>query len=227
MRRHARRYSYIFPLLSILVLLIAVCFYLFFNTQPDYQNDGLLRVCIDAGHGGDDPGAKAPGGQRLEKDDCLSLALAVEEALQSAYPEIEVLLTRTDDTYLKLQTRCDAANDWHADLFVSIHRNSAIHAAQGVEIWIPSGKPSADKALAQAVMDGLAAVGVSDIRGVKGGTAGNPASNYYVLEHTDMPACLIELGFITDAEDNQLLDQHHHAYAQAIADAIAGILLAE
>lgn len=214
-------------LLLLLLAAAALLLYLRSETPPDYQSDGLLRVCIDAGHGGDDPGAPDRDRTRFEKDDCLSMALAVETALRASHPEIEVLLTRTEDTYLKLDERCDIANDWRADLFVSIHRNSAQSDAQGVEIWIPSGKPAADKKLAQAILDGLKEIGVSKARGVKGGTAANPTSDYYVLGHTDMPGCLIELGFMTDAEDNALLDRHHSAYAQAIADAIAGTLLVQ
>jgi len=214
-------------LLPVLLLLagILLCFLYFREARPDPRNDGLLRICIDAGHGDDDPGATSPDGLRLEKDDCLSMALAVEAALHAHYPEIEVLLTRSDDTYLRLEERCAIANDWRADLFVSIHRNSAEGAAQGVEVWIPSGRPAAHKKLADAVMDGLATVGVSDARGVKSGTANNPSANYYVLGHTDMPGCLIELGFISNTIDNRLFDSHHNTYAKAIADAAARLLL--
>ena len=74
-------------------------------------------------------------------------------------------------------------------------------------------------------MDGLESVGVTDARGTKSGTANNPSANYYVLGHTDMPSCLIELGFISSATDNRLFDTHHDAYAKAIADAAARLLL--
>ena len=70
-------------------------------------------------------------------------------------------------------------------------------------------------------------LGLSDDRGVRSGTANNPNTNYYVLGNTDMPSCLIEMGFITAKEDNRLLDTYHDAYARAIADGIASILLTE
>ena len=197
------------------------------ETAPDFAGDGLLRVCIDAGHGGDDPGATDPDGVRLEKDDCLAAALAVQAALAEAYPQIEVLLTRSDDTFLELAERCALANDFRADLFLSIHRNSAEGSAHGVEVWIPADKPATDKRLAQDVLDGLRGVGISDDRGVKSGTAGNASGNYYVLGNTDMPGCLIELGFMTSAEDNALLDAHLGDYARAIADPVAGLRLAD
>jgi len=221
--KHSRR-SILLPALLLLAGSL-LCFLYFRQAAPDPRNDGLLRVCIDAGHGGDDPGAASPDGLRLEKDDCLSMALAVESAFHTHYPEIEVLLTRSDDTYLRLEERCAIANDWRADLFISLHRNSADGDAQGVEVWIPSGRPAAHKKLADAVMDGLETVGVTDARGTKSGTANNPSANYYVLGHTDMPSCLIELGFISSAADNRLFDTHHNAYAKAIADAAARLLL--
>ena len=220
-----RRPGCFFPLLSAVLLAAALCFYLLYDPLPDFQNDGVLRVCLDAGHGGDDPGAANTANTRFEKDDCLAMALAVERQLQDSYPEIEVVLTRRSDVYLKLQERCDIANAERADLFLSIHRNSAPGSAGGTEVWISADKPQTDRRLAQTVMDGLSAVGLSDDRGVKSGTADNPASNYYVLANTDMPSCLIELGFISNAEDNRLFDLHLEAYAAAIADAVAELLI--
>ncbi len=215
-------------LLFLLILLIgALWICLPHIIRPDYRNDGLLRVCIDPGHGGSDPGAIDRTGLRQEKDDCLSLALAVEACLKENYPDIEVELTRGQDSYPTLEQRCKTARNFRADLFVSIHRNSAPNDAQGTEIWIPSGKPAPDKALADAILQNLEQVGLSKNRGVKGGTANNPNTNYYVLGNTNMPACLIELGFITDAEDNRLLNLHHAAYARAIADGIAAVLLTD
>ncbi|MBR5284972.1 MAG: N-acetylmuramoyl-L-alanine amidase [Clostridia bacterium] len=222
------KYRHRLRLLSLL-LLCACGLWLWhsYTSAPDYRSDGLLRVCIDAGHGGSDPGATDLDGSRWESEDNLSLALAVENYLRTDYPDIEVLLTRREDTALTLQQRCKAANDFRADLFVSLHRNSAESDAAGVEIWIPSGKPAPDKILAETILQNLRTVGLSDDRGVRSGTAKNPNTNYYVLGNTDMPSCLVELGFISSPEDNRLLDTHHDAYARAIADGIASILLNE
>lgn len=206
-----------------LVLLAAVYFVFFQNDGQDFASDGLLRVCIDPGHGGDDPGATSSDGLRLEKDDCLALALAVEACLAADRPDIEIVMTRRDDTYPSLEERCDIANDFRSDLFVSIHRNSA-KGASGTEIWIHKDQPQLDKRLADDILSRLDKVGLSANRGVKRGTASNPDGNYYVNSNTDMPSCLIEMGFITSQEDNLLLDQNLGAYAQAISDAIANML---
>lgn len=226
----AGRRRLLFPAIGLAALCLVLAGVFFWRARqpaPAFDADGHLRVCIDPGHGGSDPGATDISGDRLEKEDCLAAALAVQAALQESYPQIEVLLTRADDSYPELETRCTLANDFRADLFVSIHRNSAEGSAKGVEVWIPAGQPALDKKLARAVLDGLSDVGISGDRGVKSGTAGNPNGNYYVLGNTDMPGCLIELGFMTSPEDNDLLDAHLDAYGQAIADAVAGLLLAD
>lgn len=213
------------PIFIAAVIITAVIIYLFLpNDDIDFMSDGVLRVCLDAGHGGEDPGATDQGGVRLEKDDCLRLALAVEEHLKNDFPDVDVVLTRGGDEYPSLEDRCDTANDCKSDLFVSIHRNSSEGNAFGVEIWVESTKPKIDSRLASDILDGLKSVGVSKDRGVKYGTASSPTSDYYVNKHTDMPSCLIEMGFITSDADNELLDKNLDAYAKAISDSIGNML---
>lgn len=180
------------------------------------EKEGVL-VCVDAGHGGKDNGAHK--GERLEKDDNLTLALAVRDACE--VKGISVILTREDDTFLTLQERCDVANKAGADLFVSLHRNSAEKGnPKGVEIWTAS--KGGGKQMAQAILDRLAEVGISENRGVWQGTSDSgDRADYYVNKHTKMPACLVEMGFITDDTDNELLDAHLQEYAEAIAGGIA------
>lgn len=179
-----------------------------------WQSNERVDVVLDPGHGGHDAGATD--GDRLEKDDNLALALETAEALKAR--GVNVRLTRKDDTFISLEKRCKIANRSHAKLFVSLHRNSAENA-QGVEIWIGSEDDPACRALAQAILDGLDAAGISQNRGVKTGYAQGDG-NYYVNKNTQMPSCLAELGFITDAQDNALLDENRGAYAEAIAAAI-------
>ncbi len=182
-----------------------------------FQVPEQIIVCLDAGHGGTDAGAV--NGDRLEKDDNLRIALAVRDKLEAAGSErLTVLMTRADDTFLELQQRVDLANENGATLFVSLHRNSG--GGKGVEVWTSSLKEKAECRLAQYIMDALEQAGVQKVRGVKHGTAGNPAVSYTVVGRTEMPACLVELGFIDNDEDNALLDSHWDAYAQAIADGI-------
>ena len=119
---------------------------------------GSLPVLIlDPGHGGDDSGAQYEG--RLEKDDNLELALAVEKELKAR--GVKVCMTREDDTFISLAGRCRKANIRRAKLFVALHRNSAENA-HGVEIWIHSDSPPKDTALAQNICDALATAGISE-----------------------------------------------------------------
>lgn len=188
------------------------------DARDDFIIPDHIVICLDAGHGGDDPGAV--NGDRQEKDDNLNMALAVRDALEAAgHENLEVILTREDDTALTLEERVHFANNSNTTLFVSLHRNSG--GGQGVETWISAAGLKPETALATYIQKNLVDVGVAKDRGVKKGTAGNPKSSYYVVGNTLMPACLVELGFIDDdAADNTLLDEHFADYAQAIADGI-------
>ena len=180
------------------------------------------RVVIDPGHGGDDVGAEFNG--RYEKDDNLALALLVKEKLDDM--GIDAVLTRKTDKFITLEKRCSIANKKKAELFVSLHRNSA-EGAKGVEIWIKDDSPEADRALADSILEKLDEAGISENRGVKAGYARSDGKNYYVNSHTDMPSCLVELGFINSETDNKLFDEKLDEYAQAIADGIAETLKRE
>ncbi len=181
--------------------------------------DGPL-VCVDAGHGGDDGGAVGDGG-RYEKDDNLKLALAVKGELEKR--NIRVVMTREKDEKISLQGRCGIANEAGAVLFVSLHRNSADAAsAGGVEIWTANKGRGAR--MAEHIMAKLREVGIQKDRGVQAGTSSGDDSNYYVNKHTTMPSCLVEMGFITNKEDNRLLDKHFDGYATAIAEGVDEML---
>ncbi len=179
-----------------------------------------FTVVIDAGHGGNDVGAVDFQNTRFEKDDTLEIALLVENQLK-AYGDINVVMTRTDDTYISLDERCEIANEINADLFVSIHRNSA-EIGNGVEIWINSENNSDDKLLAQKILSKFPSESISQNRGTKEGYRDDNGNehNYYVNSATAMPSCLVELGFITDDGDNALFDKYKNEYAKAIADGI-------
>lgn len=171
-------------------------------------------IFLDAGHGGTDAGAV--NGSRYEKNDNLSLAKAVKALLMKQ--GFTVIMAREDDTYMSLASRTSKANAVNADLFVSLHRNSFTNAtANGVEIWVYTTAGAVDEAAAGAVLEQLAAVGVQTNRGVKKG-------NYHVLRESKMTSMLIELGFISNAKDNELLDKHFDAYATGIVKGICSAL---
>ncbi len=188
------------------------------QTNPRIPEGAL--VCIDPGHGGEDGGASGPDG-RLEKEDNLTLALKVQEDLQEQ--GVSVLMTRTEDKRVSLQGRCDIANDGGADLFVSIHRNSAEAAsANGIEIWTATRGKGFQ--MAEYILAGLKDAGIQTDRGIQSGTSNGSQSDYYVNKHTSMPSCLVEMGFVTNEEDNRLLDKNMDEYAKAIASGVVKML---
>ena len=158
-----------------------------------------LKVFIDAGHGGRDPGAvdgKDDDTLYTEEEDInLGIALRMRDALVRC--GFEVQLSRTDDTYVPLTSRAQLANVWGASAFVAIHANAAtVSSARGSEIYYQT---AADKTLADAIDPFLAAVSPWNDRGVK------YRSNLAVLNGAAMPAVLIEYGFITNPGEEALL----------------------
>lgn len=175
-----------------------------------------LRVCIDPGHGGLDPGCDYNG--RIESADNWNFALAVKAEMEQA--GIDVVMTREDnDSKVFLKDRVDMANASGADYFVSIHRNKG--DGYGIETWMTGNAGNLTKSLANNVHSALVEAGVQRDRGVKLGTETGEGSDYYVIGNTKMPACLIELGFINNEEDNRLYEEKMEAYAKAITKAVS------
>ncbi|MDV3308192.1 MAG: N-acetylmuramoyl-L-alanine amidase [Cyclobacteriaceae bacterium] len=95
----------------------------------------LSKVVIDAGHGGHDPGTH--GRKYKEKDIALAIALKVGKYIEQNVPDVQVVYTRTDDSYVPLDKRADIANKADADLFISIHVNSIRNnTTYGTETWV-------------------------------------------------------------------------------------------
>ena len=97
----------------------------------------IKRVVIDPGHGGKDPGAISRNGKYKEKNITLSVALKLGELIKSNFPDIKVIYTRSTDKYVELSERAAIANRNKADLFISIHVNSAKSTqARGTETFV-------------------------------------------------------------------------------------------
>lgn len=175
---------------------------------------GDFKVCIDAGHGGKDGGSGYNG--RDEKDDVLKLALKVKSELEKK--GITVVMTRETDTFLELEERCKVSNDAKVDYFISLHRNKG--KGSGVETWISSTQSNSSKNLADNIMDRLDKVGIQENRGVKTGTQSDKNKDYYVNANVKAASCILELGFMDNAKDNDLFDKNVDAYAKAIAEGI-------
>ena len=170
----------------------------------------MATVILDAGHGGADFGATYQG--RMEKDDTLRLTLAVGDILQKA--GVNVIYTRTEDIYETPAQKAAEGNASGADYFVSIHRNSSPRSNQytGVESLVYNRYGAAAR-MAENINAQLERVGFVN-HGV------NERTNLAVLRRTNMPAVLVEVGFINTDLDNTRFDGRFQEIAQAIADGI-------
>ncbi len=171
----------------------------------------MAKIWVDAGHGGSDSGAV--NGSRYEKTDALNLAMEVKR--QFAQQGQEVVMTRETDVFLELAERTNIENENHCDLSISIHRNSGVSSASGVEIWLHHTAPVAYESWAAEIVNGLSALGFVD-RGVKKGYRGDATLDYAVNRDTNSPSMLIEIGFITSDVDNAIFDPNQDKIAAAI-----------
>ena len=168
------------------------------------------KVIIDAGHGGQEPGAVYEG--RQEKEDALQLAFDVGNALERR--GISVSYTRVSDVYDSPYEKAAMANASDADIFLSIHRNAmpVPGTASGIENLVYEDSGTAG-ALGRNIGEALAEAGWTDL-GVK------ERPGLVVLRNTKIPAVLVEVGFINNEKDNEFLDANMAATADAIADGV-------
>lgn len=180
-------------------------------TSPIAQSGTV--IVIDPGHGGPDPGAIGINGLR-EVDVILPISLEVATLLQQQ--GIQVVLTRRDDRELGLESRVQIAERSDADLFVSIHANAISlnrTDVNGLETFYFSSR---SQALAQSIQDSMIRATGMNNRGVK-------QARFYVIRNTSMPSVLVEVGFVTGAQDAPRLADP--AFRSVLAEAIAqGIL---
>ncbi|MCR5724769.1 MAG: N-acetylmuramoyl-L-alanine amidase [Treponema sp.] len=212
----------------------------FFNTRTDESSYKIGAILIDPGHGGKDPGAMDTHtikGKKVtvkEKDVNLAVGKMLYARLKTAYPDKQILMTRSTDVFISLAQRTEIANsvklkDDEAILYISIHVNASLDKkANGYEVWYLSPgyrrtvldkRASDDKTLfnimnsmmeeeyttesiliAKFVMDGMQAqVGsLASPRGIK-------AEEWFVVRNSNMPAVLVELGFLTNEKEAALL----------------------
>ena len=221
------------------------------------EGGGLRTVVIDPGHGGAEVGAQGPGGT-LEKDVTLAIGRKLRSALANGLG-VQAFLTRDKDQEVALDDRTAFANNYKADLFVSIHANaSAARGARGSEVYFLSYQASDEEsrrlasseggaivpgpagaagtsdlalilwdmaqaehleessALATRINEELAEVTGSQGRGIK-------QAPFRVLVGAGMPAVLVEIAFISNAEEEKLLksDDYQNRVTAALARGIA------
>ncbi len=207
-----------------LLLVFVMCFATLACFADTKVEAAGVTFFIDVGHGGQDPGAVGPGG-REEATDVLNLSLRVAELIA---PHATYKLSRTtalsSSTDFTLKQRSTMANNAGAKYCISIHRNSFENpAAKGLEVWwsewTQSYNTTACINFAQSVYDGvMEQVPVWTERGLKSGV------KLHMTTYPTMPSCLIETGFISNAEDNQIFDQYFEEIALGIANGMLAMI---
>jgi N-acetylmuramoyl-L-alanine amidase len=216
--------------------------YIPLNTKPNK----VLKVVIDAGHGGKDSGCF---GKKLqEKDVCLSVAMEVGVLIKSYFPEVQIVYTRTaKDQFVELRERARLANREHGDLFMSIHCNAAAKPeANGTETYIMGLNDAETEPEDVALRENSAILNEIDylekydgfdpespmshiilanyqntfqnnslrfasniehefVETAQRRSRGVKQSSFVVLWKTAMPSVLVEVGFLTNQEEEDYL----------------------
>jgi N-acetylmuramoyl-L-alanine amidase len=184
------------------------------NTKATSSELKGLTICIDPGHGGSDPGGIGSGIQ--EKTIVLPVGLALQKLCESA--GAKVLMTRIDDSYPDLDKRCDIANSNKVDLFVSIHANISPSdtSVTGFEVFY-NKKSKSGALFARALANAMDKATDTPNRGARKDPRG-----LRVLEKTKMTATLVELGFLSNAEEAHALTKkdYQNKLAKALFEGI-------
>ncbi|MEZ4799121.1 MAG: N-acetylmuramoyl-L-alanine amidase [Flavobacteriales bacterium] len=231
----------------ILIFLAATAIFIGATVSPLKDSSKTFTVVLDAGHGGKDPGNIGTGRyKRTEKDVSLEVVTKLGNYIKENHPDVEIVYTRTGDTYPTLNDRVVLANKVKADLFISVHCNANDNkAAYGSETFV-MGLHKSEESLKSAMRENASiylednyeknyagfdpknpdtyialslrenvfldqsltlAKGVQDQfrdrvgrkdRGVK-------QAGFYVIAYTNMPSILVELGFLTNKEEEDFL----------------------
>ena len=156
-----------------------------------------MKLYLDPGHGGSDPGAQGNG--LKEKDINLDIALKIRTILDN-YENVTVKMSRTNDAARSLNQRTNEANAWGADYFLSIHCNSLNGSAQGYEDYIHSSL--SDGSTTAKYRDTMHAE-ITKVNELQ--NRGKKKANFHVLRESTMPAVLTENGFIDNNHDAALM----------------------
>jgi N-acetylmuramoyl-L-alanine amidase len=175
-----------------------------------------MKLYLDPGHGGSDPGARGHG--LMEKDNALDIALKIRSLLTSQYENIQVKMSRTDDTTKSLSQRTNEANAWGADFYLSIHCNAFNGSARGYEDYIHTSLSDSSTTAKYQDIIHAEVIKLNQLP-----DRGKKKANFHVLRETAMHALLSENGFIDNTQDAALMKQSswRQKVAQGHANGVA------
>ena len=181
-----------------------------------FQNNSekTISVVIDVSHGGEDSGTT--NGLLMEKK--LVQQIAAKMELLNTNTNVQLQFTRTDDSFISLKDRVQFINNLQPDLVLSLHINQyKDHTASGMEVfYADKGKqPKSSKKLASNVISAMEAVGIFK-------TSTPKTANFYLLKNSESPAAAVEIGFLSNPDDSNILqdDQQQNEIAKVLLTAI-------
>jgi N-acetylmuramoyl-L-alanine amidase len=184
------------------------------GTEPEItpapEKSGML-VVLDAGHGGHDPGATQGKGEKWYN---LDITLRVEKILKSK--GVRVKLTRSSDIFVGLDERAEMANDWDADVFISIHNNSFWDKSTNGTMTFYYPTSYKGKEYATIIQNDL-------LKNLETNNLGLRSNNFVVLKNTKMPAVLVEIACLSNDSDRGKLDSED--FRQKAAESLAESIL--
>lgn len=188
------------------VLFICLCLCFFYQQSKAQKHPAPLKIVIDAGHGGKDPGKPRGSSRHMhEKDINLSIAKLLAKEIKDNIPNVKVIFTRTKDVYVTLEERVNIANNAKADIFLSIHCNSNPNRwIAGTKTHIQNHQNKKSSMFAYLAEQEMANKGGRKSRGIM--TAYDRGFNLYVLKFTEMPGILVECGFLSNPYEQKYLN---------------------
>lgn len=225
------KFNGILTIIAALSVIMTVALNFVPNNVPAISVTPVCTVVLDAGHGEPDGGAVGVNGT-LEKDINLSIAIKIREILESR--GVRVIMTRTDDNSIcdpdaltlhekkvsDMHNREEIINNSDADLFLSVHMNSFTSpSSSGLHIFYSRNHPEAE-ALATSVQEAIAAVTHAKTHSVKAAS-----ETLYLMKKPVPPAILVECGFLSNPQEEKLLNDE--VYQSKIAFAIANAIIDE
>ena len=169
----------------------------------------MAKICLDPGHAGGSTDPGAVNGKTGLQEATVNLVIASQVKKYLVAVGYQVLMTRTEEEQVEtdsLEYRCELANNWGADLVVSLHCNSAASKqANGVEIYTTAGETAGDR-LATCIINQVTGT-FPDLQLRADWDDGDPdkEENFYILRYTDAPAVLLEMAFISNPEEAKKL----------------------
>lgn len=190
-------------LLMALIIIAGICIYCGARAIPTISTSTTNRmVIIDAGHGGEDPGAIGNSGS-LEKDINLNIALKLQQFVEQSGGL--VLMTRVDDAEMKGSKKNDMGlrkklrEENEGDIFVSIHLNSyPIESCKGAQTFYANDEKS--KELAEKIQKNMV-----DILDENNSRVAKKLTDVYLLKNVNIPSVIVECGFVSNSHEEKLL----------------------